>query len=341
MSQCDTSPLSHVRLLCMTDSIALVLTNSQDATSDYLCEQLCCAKVTFLRFDTDSPLNSIHLNLSDGDLQLTLDQQIIRPDEIHTIIYRRPKPFAPTDSGDAYQKAHAADEWAEAVEGFLAHVPVKKWLNHPLQNFKASHKIEQLTSARECGLAVPSWIVTTIPKEAESFLNANGQDLIAKPLASGFIERDQPKEDTLIYTRSIDQSHMPLFNRLPGCPVLFQERVNKEADVRVIVVDNRMIAVSMIAKDGDGMQRLDIRRDNMQEVQYSQIPVPHKVAESISRLMYAYGIRFAAIDFAIDAHGKWIFFEVNPNGQWAWLDLVGVSDIAQLFIDTLKSSKGI
>jgi hypothetical protein len=35
---------------------------------------------------------------------------------------------------------------------------------------------------------------------------------------------------------------------------------------------------------------------------------------------------------AVDREGKWIFFEINPNGQWAWLDLMGGLDIGALFL---------
>jgi hypothetical protein len=33
---------------------------------------------------------------------------------------------------------------------------------------------------------------------------------------------------------------------------------------------------------------------------------------------------------------KWVFFEVNPNGQWAWLDLEGVTDIASLLLKSMQ-----
>jgi hypothetical protein len=36
---------------------------------------------------------------------------------------------------------------------------------------------------------------------------------------------------------------------------------------------------------------------------------------------------------AISLRGDWFFFEVNPNGQWAWLDLVGSMNIARSFVN--------
>jgi D-alanine-D-alanine ligase-like ATP-grasp enzyme len=44
--------------------------------------------------------------------------------------------------------------------------------------------------------------------------------------------------------------------------------------------------------------------------------------------MKHYGLRFAAIDFVVDVEGQWFFLEINPGGQWAWLDIAGVADIA-------------
>ncbi|MYW03811.1 hypothetical protein GT354_37130 [Streptomyces sp. SID3343] len=31
------------------------------------------------------------------------------------------------------------------------------------------------------------------------------------------------------------------------------------------------------------------------------------------------GLFFGAFDFAVRPDGEWVFFEVNPSGQWHWL----------------------
>lgn len=321
----------------MADSVALVLSNSTDATADYLCERLARAEVPHFRFDTDTALNTIRLTFTGDNLQLSWNGHTLRPNDVGAIVYRRPKPFAPPVSGDAAQQSHASDEWAEAMEGFLAQVPPERWINHPPRNFMASHKVEQLTRARACGLTVPEWIVTTDSDDATRFLSTHGSEVIAKPLASGYIERPSPVDDTLIYTQSINLSHAHLFNRLVACPVLFQARVNKATDIRMIVVDDHVTAVSLTATDVDGSQRLDIRRDNMRDVRYARVSVPSRVSQAVATLMRGYGLRFAAIDFAIDADGRWTFFEVNPNGQWAWLDLAGACDLGSSFVDALRT----
>lgn len=320
----------------MPDTLTLVLSNSADATADYLCERLTQAALPHRRFDTDLPLDSVQVRMQGGDLEMTWAGATVRPDQVRAVVYRRPKPLAPPVHGDEYQQKHAAGEWAEAIEGFLSHIPVARWINHPSRNYDASHKVHQLTRAREAGLITPAWRVTSVPAEARRFLDEHGPELVVKPLASGYIEREIPADDTLLYTHAFDKSHASLFDRLPACPVLFQTRVKKRVDVRLTIVDRGMVAVALQAGDAHGNQRLDIRRQNMCDVAYAPIGVPPQVATSVHRLMAEYGLRFAAIDFAIDTDGQWVFFEINPNGQWAWLDQVGGADVGQLFIDALR-----
>jgi glutathione synthase/RimK-type ligase-like ATP-grasp enzyme len=318
------------------DSTVLVLSNSTDATAEYLCNRFARSGIPHRRFDTDAVLHSMRIRFSQQLIELEWDGESLRPNQVRAVIYRRPQPFAPPIEGDVYQRQHVADEWAETFEGFLAHIPQEKWINHPTSNFTASHKIHQLGRAQEHGLTVPSWLVTTDTEVASEFLEQHGQQVIAKPLASGYIERVRPEDDTLIYTQLIDKSQIALLERITECPVLFQQRIDKRVDVRLVVVDDSMVAVTLEAKESDGQQRLDIRRDNMHDVKYAVIAIPDSITRGIRALMKEYRLRFASMDFAIDTQGDWVFFEINPNGQWAWLDLSEVSDIATLFIDALR-----
>lgn len=323
----------------MPDATSLILTSSGDATADYLCGRLGADNVRYSRFDTDRPPTSVRLDVSPGAIHLTLLGATFEPSDIRAVVFRRPKPFAPADSGDAFQQKHAADEWAEAVEGFLSHIPLERWINHPIRNYAASHKVHQLAMATKHGLTVPSWIVTTDPSAARRFLHECGWFAVAKPLSSGYIERGSEDRDTVIYTSVVTREHDTSLDRIASCPVLFQRRVDKRADVRLVYLDGRAIAVALNATDGTGNQRLDIRRDEMRDVAYSGVTVPRETAEGVSGLMATYGLRFGALDFAIDADGRWVFLEVNPNGQWAWLDQVGACDAAQLFVDALTAKE--
>ncbi|HXI12026.1 MAG TPA: ATP-grasp ribosomal peptide maturase [Thermoanaerobaculia bacterium] len=263
---------------------------------------------------------------------LEISGAVLTPDDVQNIWLRRPKPVSIPARDDAAEHAHVVNEWGEALEGFLAHVPRAKWMNHPVNNVAASHKLEQLTRAEAYGLAAPRTLVTQSNAELRGFWSEMNGRVIVKPLASGFLEREDGAH-TSIYTNRVeaDQLESPV---LSTCPTLFQEEIEKVYDVRLTAVDDVLTAVALRRDDVDDP---DVRRDNMRHVHYEVVQIPLATAAAVRALLHSYDLRFAAVDFGVTERGEWVFFEINPNGQWAWLDLVGVTHLWQNFDDAFHA----
>jgi hypothetical protein len=308
----------------------LVITSRSDQTADYLCRQLTDVPIAFARLDTDLfRLDLLGISHSLGATRLRIVDRWYSPSEFSHVWFRRPEPLVRLDCTP--EEAHVAAEWSEAIEGFLGQIPAKCWMNHPSNNVRASHKIEQLVRARALGLRAPHTLVTQDPPALLEFWRACNRKVIVKPMSYGYIERDQPEDDTHIYTNEVLPEHLVRAIGLPACPTLFQERVDKAVDVRITIVDGNAIAVALRAAGPPGTQRLDIRRDSMRDVSYETIALPTDIHARLAHLVDSYSLRFAAIDMAIDRSGEWVFFELNPNGQWAWLDQLGAANIAAHF----------
>ncbi len=316
--------------------LVLILTNSEDSTSDYLETCFRDGGVSFTRYNTDCDLVKTDFTYFPPLPTMCISGQQLLPDDLIAIIFRRPKPFQPCITGDKFQIEHAANEWGEIWEGFLAHVPSDKWINHPGRNFQASHKIEQLSRAHQVGLQVPQSLVTNNPEDARKFIHNHPNGVVVKPLASGYIERQNRSDDTLIYTSLLSQSDLNFLEDIKACPVLFQERIIKILDIRLIALDGNIEAVGLKALDSDGTQRLDIRRNNMFDVEYVPLSIPEDIYMKLHTLLTKYHLRFAAIDMALRTDGSWVFFEINPNGQWAWLDLQAGFKFGNFFVNALK-----
>lgn len=310
----------------------LILTNSQDVTADYLAAALSSRGVAYVRLDTDTALQQIGFDYADSRPVLLLGGVEHGPERFSAVWYRRPERLRHPGISLAPEGRLVLEEWAEALEGFLAHIGEEKWVNHPSRNVRASHKLEQLSRARSVGLAVPDTLVTQDPARLRAFYARHGGRVIAKPMASGHVERPEGEEDSLIYTSRVRASDLNDLDDLRTCPTLFQQFVDKRTDVRITVVDTDLHAVELIAREPDGTQRCDIRRNNMEDVTYRPVTLPVAVRTRVEALVESYGLRFAAIDMAVAADGGWVFFEVNPNGQWAWLDLCGATNIAASFV---------
>lgn len=313
----------------------LILTNSEDATANYLCSRLTRENLPYLRLNSDTAVQCCRIQFSfqDGPL-LSHAGRRYRPEDFTLLWYRRPQSLRLPFKVDLTEETQIVAEWSEALEGFLAHIPNKLWMNHPAANAMASHKIEQLARAKAGGISVPETLLTQELSELKAFWDKHNGCIITKPLAAGYLERDDSRHDTVIFTQGVENRHLtekPLCN----CPTLFQERIHKFVDVRISIIDDFITAVGLRALDA-GEQRLDIRRNNMEDVEYSKLDLSQCLKDNLITLVRSYGLRFAAIDMAIDNQNNWIFFEINPNGQWAWLDLVGGCDIAIGFINSLK-----
>lgn len=315
----------------------VVLTNSGDETATYLCNRISrdAADLQFVRIDTDRCQSDLSVSYDNGTPAIWSGNTMLRPSDITAIWYRRPSHIEITSSSDQGENVYMAGEWAEALEGFLAHVPREKWINYPACNASASHKIEQLTRARFFGLAVPKTLVTQDPASLLAFSDQLNNDIVVKPLASGLLRRGEAI--TLIYTSQVCVEDLAASELVKSCPTLFQERIDKLYDVRVTVVDTKLHATALMPKDSN-RPPLDIRRDNMQGVDYRAITLPPDLIHTLIDLVISYQLRFAAIDLAISTDGKWVFFELNPNGQWAWLDLVGGQDIATSLISSFSGA---
>jgi hypothetical protein len=313
----------------------LILTTSTDVTADYLAERLAAASVSFVRLDTDTCAERMRVHYTpDAGPSLRVGDRILTLADISNVWLRRPKEIQVTIDGDATERAHVANEWGEAIEGFLAHVPVDRWMNHPTRNVRASHKLDQLTRAREIGLTIPATVVTQERDELARFWHATKGRVIAKPLFSGYLERPDGTVAS-IYTNRVLEEHLAS-DAIAACPTLFQEEVAKDFDVRVTAVDGRFTAVAMRRKLA-GSQIVDVRRDNMEGVEYEVITMPSDVEHALRNLLSSYELRFAAVDFAVALNGTWVFFEINPNGQWAWFDLDGVTSIWEDFAHAFYS----
>lgn len=305
----------------------LVLSNSKDETADYLCTRIAAERLPFVRLDSDSVARKSSLVARGGEIRIRLSGREFSPRQISNVWYRRPEAIRVPRGGDGGERRHAAEEWAAALEGFLSLIPRSRWMNHPASNASASLKLEQLVRARRLGFGVPRTLLTQNEGEVRKFWSECDGRVVVKPVSDG---RIRGTRDRLVYTNVLQKRHLDSLEDVRNCPTLFQEKIEKIADVRVTAVGDRLIAISMVGSKRD---EVDIRRENMSGVKYRELEVPGRTARKLVAMMRGYGLRFGAFDFGVRPDGSWVFFELNPNGQWAWLDEAANARIAGRLIE--------
>ena len=102
-------------------------------------------------------------------------------------------------------------------------------------------------------------------------------------------------------------------------PSLFQEYIDKEFEVRIVSTDITSTGIAIYSQDSE-VSKVDYRRYDFENVKYKKVEIPDTVKEFCSKMLKHYGLHFGVFDFIQSKAGKYVFLELNPNGQWLWLE---------------------
>mgnify|MGYP005827328847 CR=1 FL=1 len=81
---------------------------------------------------------------------------------------------------------------------------------------------------------------------------------------------------------------------------------------------------------------IDWRKEKNPFVEYA---LPSEIEQKCIQLTRKLNISFGAIDLVRDKDGNYIFLEINPNGQWAWIEIETGLKISDEIIDFLTENK--
>ncbi|MGH3736831.1 MAG: ATP-grasp ribosomal peptide maturase [Micromonosporaceae bacterium] len=316
----------------MSRAATLVLTHPFDPTADYVVAELNRRGAPVFRCDPgEFPQRlSMAARLDEAGAgwegRLRLPEREINLSDIGCAYYRRPTVFDLPSGMSEQIRRWAAGEARIGLGGVLSALP--RWLNHPAAIVAAEYKPVQLAHAAACGLSVPDTIVTNDPAQAAKFVAHVGV-AVYKPLTStGITEADTHR---VVYTSPVGIGDVDESIRLTAH--LLQERVDKQYEVRLTVVDDAFLAARIDAASTTAA--IDWRAD-YDALTYTPLPdVPPPVRAGTSALMERLGLRFGTFDFIVTPDDRWVFLEINPNGQWAWIEDATGLPIAAAIADAL------
>ncbi len=201
------------------------------------------------------------------------------------------------------------------LEGALATLPTQRWLSPPQAIWLAERKLYQLALAAQLGFTLPRTIVTN--DEAAVNGLALEHRLVAKAVSSGYIKGTDGNR--AIFTSALASDDIEDLGGLVLAPVIFQEKVVKSSDIRVTVVGNDVFAAEILSQ-GRESSKVDWRATDDPDLEHRPHILPSSLARQCLSLVSGLGLAFGALDFALTRDGTYVFFEINPNGEWLWLE---------------------
>ena len=120
---------------------------------------------------------------------------------------------------------------------------------------------------------------------------------------------------------------------LPLAPTMFQEAVDGPSDVRATVAGERILAARI--QSSEGRFGVDSRLDL--DVPCVPHELPARVANPLLEMMSALGLVYGTIDLKITDEGEYFFFEVNPQGQFLYIEILTGLPITSAVADLLAA----
>jgi len=244
----------------------------------------------------------------DSGIELEHAGERIDLDDVGAVWCRRIRPFELDE-----ELTHPTSQmfaWSESNEALLGvwYTMPCFWMNPPLGDEVAQRKIHQLRTAEAVGLTVPETLVTNDPDRARGFVELHGPSQVIRKAFRNIEEA--PRETALVTQEGLAQIDGVRF-----APVIFQRFIPGVEDLRVTVVDGDVFA-ARIRSHSD--HQVDYRA-GLATASVDACSLPDEVSTKLLELMARLGVSFGAIDMRLTPEGEYVFFEINPAGEYLFV----------------------
>lgn len=313
----------------MKNCKTLFISNRNDVTTDYLISKFKSRSNDFLRINSED-INKIDIDFNQINGTTIVSEDICyKINQVQSVYYRR----APTiydSNDDVRDKPYLINERRHFFEGIYLAIGICKWINPMFNTYAGERKLMQLSLANKLGLLTPKTLVTNKLANAISFLEIN-KDCIVKPISHGLQQRGD--EFYSIYTTQICLNDLLKLNLTEyfDTPLFLQEKISNKSDIRVTIVGETIFAVSIVKNNSEDV---DWRRPEIDK-EYNICKLPINIEKKLLQLNKSLGLIYSAIDLILSPNGDYYFLEINPVGEWGWLENEVGCNISDLLIKEL------
>lgn len=287
----------------------LIITHKEDYTVDFVVNQLNAAAIPYFRLNCEDLLTYRYNVSFPAGKPLALEGI----ERFTAVWFRRVKKPVLT-LAEAHMAEYVAGELLALLQNLYLLLDCK-WVSRPAYIYQAENKLYQLKRAEELGFTLPETLVTNEKSALRDFYHRHQGEVILKPLHTSRVV--QGEEQQVLYTNKLKPEHVAQLDQYLLTPSIYQRNIPKSYEVRVTVVGREVFAAA-VDSQVTAATRQDWRRERLPFRAYE---LPVAVADKCVALVQALQLRFGAIDLIKSTDGQYYFLEINPNGQWAWVEL--------------------
>lgn len=289
----------------MTNNV-LIITHREDYTADFLIHKLNERGLKYVRLNCE---DLWHKNFKIGN---SFEFNFEGISNFSSVWFRRTKlPKIETESLEIAN--YLLNEYDSFLQNLLTIIDAR-WFSNPHSIYRAENKLLQLKLASKLGFKIPDTLVTSSKNTLKEFYKQHDKSIILKPLSQSRIYKNDSL--SLIFTNLAKEEHLLSLQDFELTPCIFQKYIKKKIELRVTVVGKDVFVASVDSQKNE-KTKIDWRKENLNFIKAS---LPTEIEEKCVELVSTLDLEFGAIDLILDDEGNYIFLEINPNGQWAWIE---------------------
>lgn len=214
--------------------------------------------------------------------------------------------------------------------------PHARWLSDEYAIQRASNKAAQLRIAHELGLHVPDTLFTSDTASATAFIKEHDATIIK--MQANKTPRLKDGAMQAMFAVKVSKDTMPDLSGLELAPTIFQQAIEPEYELRITVVGSQIFAAKItLSGVQKNTQQRDWRLGHVEgNLHFTPYELPEDIAGACIMLTKQLGLNYGAIDFIKDTSGTFWFLEINPNGQWAFIEEATQQPIGKAIADFLS-----
>lgn len=328
----------------------LIISEEKEKVTDDVLFYLLKNNVKFIRLNIQDLIDSFSIKFYSGKIKIFIElenKEVIDFDNILSIWYRRGglnfsndySKMAKEDGiGDLltvlYHHNHKSKEDVEKT--FFSIITQTHYCLGNF-NFNTLNKLHQAFIATKCGLKVADTIFSNNNTEVDTFFDDHSSHVITKSILERSMQFSFLGQEYSMPPMSTTKVSRDALKHKKFQISQFQKYQSKKYEIRTFVIENQIYSMAIFSQDNE-QTKFDYRNyDYDNPNKYIAYKLPEHIEIKLLNFMKELGMNTGSADFIYTEDKEYIFLEINPAGQYDWLNKYcnyGIEQkIAQLLIE--------
>jgi glutathione synthase/RimK-type ligase-like ATP-grasp enzyme len=309
----------------------LILTRNLDREAGLIGAELWSRKIDYIRFNIEDIPDfakiecSLSKEASDPTITVSLRGRRFNAGDISAVLLRQFEPKLASFRGNDLDREFALEQWDAGLKILYRNLDCR-WINDFISVESAADRSKQFILADSLGLRIPPTLITNDPAAAREFYQSHDGEVVLKTLHHHGVEVAGRMYS--MYTHEVSNRDLERLDDLTYAPCILQKKIIRRFELRVTVIGDQVFTARLGMPDeniSEILYQQDIHRLLSSSALASNMickydSLPDSLRQQCIKLIEKLGLKYGAIDLIVDNRNEPIFLEVNPLGDWYWIE---------------------